>query len=149
MKTKNIGIEIKSTPSKEFSDVLCPFHGNIKRRGRMFTGVVISDKMNKTVTVQWDRTEFVPKFERYIKKRSKVKAHSPECLEVKTGDIVKISETRPISKTKNFVVIEKLGIKQRVESDEALSEEKAKSQLIKSKVKKEEAAQKKAAKDKE
>jgi len=85
-------------------------------RGRIFEGKVISDKMHKTVTVEWERRKFVPKFERYEKRRTKVKAHNPESINAKTGDLVIIMETRPLSKTKNFIVIE---IKNKGEKDEA------------------------------
>ncbi|NQU98365.1 30S ribosomal protein S17 [Candidatus Woesearchaeota archaeon] len=80
--------------------------GNVRLRGRVFEGKVISDKMHKTVTVEWNRKKFVPKYERYEKRRSRVKAHNPEEINAKEGDIVKIMETRPLSKTKHFIVIE-------------------------------------------
>jgi small subunit ribosomal protein S17 len=76
----------------------------ISTRGRTFTGIVISDKMNKTVTVEWERRKYIPKYERYQKRRTKVKAHNPETLNAEKGDTVIIMETRPISKTKNFIV---------------------------------------------
>jgi len=76
----------------------------ISTRGRKFTGVVISDKMSKTVTVEWERRKYVKKFERYEKKRTKVKAHNPEIINAEKGDMVQIEETRPISKTKNFII---------------------------------------------
>lgn len=75
-------------------------------RGKTFTGKVVSAKMHKTVVVEWERRVLIPKFERYEKRRSKVKAHNPESIDAKEGDIVRIQETRPISKTKNFAVIE-------------------------------------------
>ena len=53
------------------------------------------------------------------KKRSRIKAHNPECINAKEGDVVKVSECKPLSKTKNFVIIEKLGkekgFKERIE----------------------------------
>lgn len=76
----------------------------ITTRGRIFEGIVISDKMAKTVTVEWPRRRYVAKYERYQKARSRVKAHNE--IGAKTGDRVKIQETRPISKTKKFQVIE-------------------------------------------
>lgn len=76
----------------------------ISTRGRKFTGKVISDKMSKTVTVQWERRKYIPKYERYEKRRTKVKAHNPEEINAKKGDFVIIMETRPLSKTKNFIV---------------------------------------------
>lgn len=78
----------------------------ISTRGRTFTGTVIRDKMSKTVTVEWERRKYIPKYERYEKRRTRVKAHNPENINAKEGDIVKIKETRPLSKTKNFIVIE-------------------------------------------
>jgi small subunit ribosomal protein S17 len=78
----------------------------ITTRGRTFKGTVVSDKAQKTVTVEWDRRIYIPKYERYLKKRSKVKAHNPEEINAKLGDVVIIKETRPISKTKKFVVTE-------------------------------------------
>lgn len=78
---------------------------NISTRGRTFTGIVTSDKMSKTVTVEWERRKYIPKYERYQKRRTKVKAHNPQTINAEKGDIVIIMETRPISKTKNFTVI--------------------------------------------
>ena len=80
----------------------------IKTRGRTFQGKVVSAKAQKTVTVEWDRKVYVPKFERYQSKRSKVKAHNPESIDAKEGDMVIIKECRPLSKTKKFIVIEVL-----------------------------------------
>lgn len=76
----------------------------ISTRGRTFKGKVISDKMNKTVTVEWERRKFIKKYERYEKRRTRIKAHNPETIEAEKGDTVQIEETRPISKTKNFIV---------------------------------------------
>jgi small subunit ribosomal protein S17 len=78
----------------------------LKTRGRTFKGTVISSKAQKTVTVQWMRRVYVPKYERYHLKRSKVKAHNPPEMAAKEGDEVVIKECRPLSKTKNFVVVE-------------------------------------------
>jgi small subunit ribosomal protein S17 len=77
----------------------------LSTRGREFTGIVISDKMNKTVTVEWERRRYLPKYERYQKRRTRVKAHNPVSINAEKGDTVIIKETRPISKTKNFLVI--------------------------------------------
>ncbi len=90
---------------------------NISIRGKTFTGKVVSAKMNKTVVVQWERRVLIPKFQRYAKRRSKVSAHNPESIDAKEGDIVKIQETRPLSKTKNFIVIEVVNKEQENESN--------------------------------
>jgi small subunit ribosomal protein S17 len=80
----------------------------LSTRGRTFTGKVIRSKMARTVTVEWERREYIPKYERYEKKRTRIHAHLPENFDVEIGDVVKIRETRPISKTKTTIVIENL-----------------------------------------
>ena len=75
-------------------------------RGAVITGVVVSAKAPKTVTVERIITKYVAKYERYKKTKSKVKAHNPESINAKEGDMVVIGETRKLSKTKNFVVLE-------------------------------------------
>lgn len=80
----------------------------ISTRGRTFTGIVTSDKMSKTVTVEWTRRHYIPKYERYEQRKTKVKAHNPDEIDAQEGDTVIIKETRPLSKTKNFVVIKKV-----------------------------------------
>ena len=104
----NIGITVPE-PKKTCTDGKCPFHSGLKVRGRKFVGKVTSAKAARTVTVQWEHRQFLPKFERFARKWSKVKAHNPACIEVGEGDMVRIAETRPLSKTKHFVVIEKIG----------------------------------------
>jgi small subunit ribosomal protein S17 len=90
------------------TDRNCPTHGSLKTRGQVFEGTVIADKMSKTITVEWPFLKYLQKYQRYLKKRTHVKAHNPPCLSVKTGDKVRIAECRPISKTVKFVVIEVL-----------------------------------------
>ena len=95
-------------PKETCNSVKCPFHGKLSVRGRIFRGVVVSDKMTNTVSVEWQRIVKVPKYERYMTKRSRVKAHNPECINAKLGDEVLIGECRPLSKTKKFVVLQVL-----------------------------------------
>ncbi len=85
---------------------------NLSLRGRTFVGRVVSAKAQKTATIQWERKVDVPKYERYEKRRSKIQAHNPPSINAKEGDLVKVMETRPLSKTKNFIIIEKLEEKQ-------------------------------------
>ena len=96
-------------PRKECNDKNCPFHGILSIRGRTFEGVVISEKMDKTVIIRRDYLNYVPKFNRYERRHSHIPTHKPPCINAKTGDHVKLAECRPISKTVSFVVIEKLG----------------------------------------
>jgi small subunit ribosomal protein S17 len=64
--------------------------------------------MNNSVIVGWDNMIKDKKYARYLKTRSKVSAHNPECISAKKGDKVLIGETRPLSKTKHFVVLKVL-----------------------------------------
>ena len=75
-------------------------------RGNIFEGIVVSAKANKTITMKREITHYISKYERYKKVFSKIKAHVPEGIIVKEGDKVRIGETRKISKTKNFIVME-------------------------------------------
>ena len=108
-KAKNIGI-IMEMPKQSCNDVKCPFHGELSVRGRQFTGIVLSTKMRKTAIIEFDRLKYLKKYERYEKRRTKLKVHNPECINAKEGDLVKLMECRPLSKTKNFVIIQKLGV---------------------------------------
>ncbi len=105
---RSVGIVGIEAPAKKCEDRNCPFHGLISLRGRMFEGEVVSAKMDKSIIVSWDRLIKSTKYERYFTKRTKIAVHLPPCMEVSVGDKVSIMETRPISKTKNFVVIRRL-----------------------------------------
>lgn len=96
-------------PTNECDDPNCPFHGGLRARGRVLNGVVVSDKMARSVVVSIDYVKFYRKFERYARMNSRVTAHNPPCIDARQGDRVKIAECRPISKTKAFVVVEKEG----------------------------------------
>ena len=88
----------------ECKDPRCPVHGSIKTRGSELDGVVVSAKARKTVIITRPYTIFLKKYERYVRKNSRIAAHNPECMSAKEGDLVMIAETRRISKTKSFVV---------------------------------------------
>ena len=94
-------------PDNKCDDINCPFHGTLSIRGKVVNGRVVSDKMEKSVVVSIEYTRYFPKYERYARMRSRITAHNPPCIDAKEGDIVKIAECRPLSKTKNFVVVEK------------------------------------------
>jgi small subunit ribosomal protein S17 len=95
-------------PKKTCDDINCPFHGELSVRGRVLEGVVVSAKMDKTVIVERDYLSYVSKFRRYQRRRSRIPSHNPPCIDVKEGDRVIIAESRPISKTVVFVVVEKV-----------------------------------------
>ena len=71
---------------------------------KVLTGVVVSDKMQKTVTVLVERQFPHPLYGKVIKRSKKYLAHDPE-EKYKLGDVVEIIESRPISKRKRFLVL--------------------------------------------
>ena len=105
----NIGIALQM-PKQKCNDSKCPFHGSLSVRGRQFTGTVTSTKMRKTAVIEFERLQFLKKYERYEKRRTKLKVHNPECINAREGDVVRVIECRPLSKTKNFIIIEKIGV---------------------------------------
>jgi small subunit ribosomal protein S17 len=76
----------------------------IKKSGKILEGTVVSTKMAKTVVVSVDRFVKVPKYGKYMTTSKRYKAHE-ESGKYKVGDKVKIMETKPISKDKNFIVV--------------------------------------------
>jgi len=71
---------------------------------RVLQGVVVSDKMEKTVVVQVSRRMAHPIYKKTIERSKKYKAHD-EQKKFKIGDVVSIIESRPISKTKKWTVV--------------------------------------------
>ena len=69
------------------------------------TGTVVSDKMDKTISVAIESYYRHPLYKKILKKIRKLKAEDPK-NECKAGDIVKIMETRPLSKTKRWRLLE-------------------------------------------
>ena len=78
--------------------------GGARLRRKIRTGVVVSDQNDKTVTVLVERQFAHPLYTKQVKKTKKYRAHD-ENNEYKTGDVVRITETRPLSKTKRWRVI--------------------------------------------
>ena len=74
-----------------------------QKRIRTLTGKVVSDKMEKTVTVLVERKVKHPLYGKIIRRSNKFHAHD-ENNQYQVGDVVVISETRPLSKTKSWVV---------------------------------------------
>ncbi|MDY7083107.1 MAG: 30S ribosomal protein S17 [Halobacteria archaeon] len=101
----DIGFDVPE-PESDCSDPNCPFHGELSVRGTVLEGDVDSDKMDKTVVMEEEHEVKFPKYDRYMRRRSRIPAHSPPCLDAEEGDKVRIAECRPLSKTKKFVVIE-------------------------------------------
>jgi len=104
---KDIGLDAK-TPKGVCSSDKCPWHGSLKIRGRIFKGNVVSSKSLNTSIVQWNYYQYVPKYERYERRKTRIAAHNPSCISANSGDTVKIGECRPLSKSKSFVIFEKI-----------------------------------------
>lgn len=79
---------------------------------KTIVGTVISDKMDKTVTVQWETRKKHRLYKKFVKARTKIKAHD-EKNEAQEGDLVKVIESRPMSKEKTWRVVEILEKAQR------------------------------------
>ena len=77
----------------------------MRERRKKLVGRVVSDKMDKTVVVRIERTKRHPLYGKVIRVYKKVKAHDPN-NECRVGDLVRIIESRPISKEKRWVVME-------------------------------------------
>ena len=74
-----------------------------RARRKTRTGVVVSDKMAKTVTVELTRRFADPLYGKQVKRTKRVAAHDEHGA--KTGDLVRIMETRPLSRTKRWRVV--------------------------------------------
>ncbi|GGN36236.1 MULTISPECIES: 30S ribosomal protein S17 [Marinomonas] len=74
-------------------------------KARTATGKVVSDKMDKTITVLVERTEKHPLYGKFVRRSTKLHAHD-ENNECQIGDIVKVVETRPYSKSKTWNLVQ-------------------------------------------
>ncbi len=105
---RDIGVDVEA-PEDRCEDENCPFHGTLSVRGRIIRGVVESTDMDGSVVVRKDYFHYIPKFERYEKRKSHYPSHLPPCIDIEEGDEVQIMECRPISKSKSYVVISRGG----------------------------------------
>jgi len=78
---------------------------NERGRRKVRTGVVVSDKMDKTVLVRIDRQMRHALYGKTVRRSSKLAAHD-ETNDARVGDTVRVAETRPLSKTKRWRVVE-------------------------------------------
>ena len=107
--------EKKTEQKKEFvvgtecKDRQCPEHGTLSTRGRIFEGTVIK-KHQRRIAIEFERTVYIKKYERYMKKKTRLHARLPICKEasVNVGDYVQIQECRPLSKIIHFAYIKKI-----------------------------------------
>lgn len=78
---------------------------NSESNARTMVGKVVSDKMDKTIVVMIERTVKHPKYGKIMKRRTKLHAHDENQVS-QIGNTVKIQESRPLSKTKSWVLVE-------------------------------------------
>jgi small subunit ribosomal protein S17 len=91
------------------NDAKCPFHGKTRVRGLALEGTIIKKDIHGTATFEKPVRAYVRKYERYEKRRTRLHVHNPVCINAQKGDKVKIMECKPLSKTKKFVIVSKLG----------------------------------------
>ena len=111
MSVRNIGIPGVNPPSnRECNDKDCPFHGSTRIRGKITHGVVVNKKSKNTVVIRQDYVKFVKKYQRYERRNSRLSCHLPECIknDIEVGDLVRVGESRKLSKTKAFIVLDKI-----------------------------------------
>jgi small subunit ribosomal protein S17 len=72
---------------------------------KQLVGKVVSNKMDKTIVVEFEKKIMHPKYKKFVRRRKKVKGHD-ERNECSVGDIVRIEETRPLSKEKHYRLVE-------------------------------------------
>ncbi len=93
-------------PHRMCEDARCPFHGGLKVRGRILTGRVVSLSSKHTIVIQREYLRKIKKYGRYERRKSRLHAHLPPCIDAKEGDTASIAECRPLAKTISFVVVQ-------------------------------------------
>ncbi len=83
-------------------------HQPLRVRGAIVEGTVVSTRPKKTAIIQIAYVKKVPKYERLEKRRSRLAIHVPDGMTVEVGQKVRAGETRKISKTKSFILMEVL-----------------------------------------
>ncbi|HLC53243.1 MAG TPA: 30S ribosomal protein S17 [Candidatus Nanoarchaeia archaeon] len=79
----------------------------LSSRGRTFEGLV-TKKFPTRIVIEFERTVYVRKYQRFYKKKTRLHARLPAGMDVNVGDYIRIRECRPLSKIIHFVVIEKV-----------------------------------------
>ena len=89
----------------------------ISTRGRTFEGFVVK-KFHKRVVVEFERTVYVQKYERFYSKKTRLHARLPDSManEINIGDYVRVKECRPLSKIIHFIVLGKVESSKKQES---------------------------------
>ncbi|XP_043861546.1 40S ribosomal protein S11-like [Dromiciops gliroides] len=106
---RNIGLGFK-TPKEAiegtYIDKKCPFTGNVSIRGRILSGVVTKMTMQRTIVICRDYLHYIHKYNQLEKDHKNMSVHLSPCFQdVRIGDIVTVSECRPLSKNLRFNVL--------------------------------------------
>ncbi|MEM3857296.1 MAG: 30S ribosomal protein S17 [Thermoprotei archaeon] len=109
LNSKSVGIPNVAPPTRECADVDCPYHGHLKVRGMVVQAAVIQKRASKMLVVEREYAFYDRKYQRYERRRSRIRAHLPLCVDAEVGDRVVVGETRPVSKSVSFVVLGKAG----------------------------------------
>lgn len=95
--TRTVGLGFK-TPKEaikgSYVDKKCPFTGDVSIRGRILKGIVVSNKMTRTIVLRRDYLRYITKYRRYEKRHKKLPAHCSPCFLVKEGDVVTVGQCR-------------------------------------------------------
>jgi len=108
-RAQDLGEAQKSELGASCKDIDCPSHGALKSHGKIFQGIVVR-KFSKRITIEFERSTYVRKYERFASHKTKIHARLPKCMEdkIQIGDYIKVQECRPLSKIIHFVVIGKV-----------------------------------------
>lgn len=143
---KNVRKEVLGIPAparafdSRYHHKNCPFTGTLAVKKELLSGRVIKKDTNKSATIEWHRTRYVPKYERYERRRSRLRVHNPPCLDAQVGQEVLVARTRPLSKTKNHVILQILDERIKLVSPEEEMPVKKKTETAKSNKKEKKAA---------
>jgi len=105
---RNIGLSFttpKEAKEGKYVDKKCPFTGNVSIRGRILKGMVISNKMKRTIIIRRNYLHYIKKYHRFEKRHKNVAVHCSPCFDVKEGDIATVGGCRPLAKTVRFNVV--------------------------------------------
>ena len=106
---KSVGLGFKTPKSAiegTYVDKKCPFTGNVSIRGRILRGIIVSNKMKRTVVVRRNYLHYIPKYQRFEKRHTNFSVHMSPCFDYSVGDEAIFGQCRPLSKTIRFNVLQ-------------------------------------------
>ncbi len=109
--TQTVRKDVLGIPAPErasdskYYDKNCPFTGGLAVKNELVKGVVVKKDVGKSATIEWQKPFYVPKYERYEIRRFRLRVHNPPVIDAEVGQEVLAARTRPLSKTKNHVII--------------------------------------------